>query len=116
MVKLIHTGKPAAFNGRFHIQIPVKGPCVIGAFHRKEGPDMEGLQKEIETFIKKMDALKSFDDDLFIQILDKTEELQEKLDSEKAKELTPSEKERLSRGLSASFEKVRAKLSFCNLH
>ena len=77
---------------------------------------MEGLQKEIETFIKKMDALKSFDDDLFIQILDKTEELREKLDSEKAKELTPSEKERLSRDLSASFEKVRAKLSFCNLH
>ena len=42
---------------------------------------MKGLQKEIEAFIKKMDALKSFDDDLFIQILDKTEELQERLDS-----------------------------------
>ena len=28
-----------------------------------------------ETFIKKMDALKSFDEELFIQILDKTEEL-----------------------------------------
>lgn len=77
---------------------------------------MKGLQKEIETLVKKMDSLKSFDDDLFIQILDKTEELQERLDSEEAKVLVPDEKERLSRELSASFDKFRAKLSFCNLH
>ena len=70
----------------------------------------------MKTLVKKMDSLKSFDDDLFIQILDKTEELQDRLDSEEAKELAPGEKERLSGELSASFEKVRAKLSFCNLH
>ena len=36
-----HTGKPEAFNGRFYLQIPVKGPCVIGAFLRKEEPGYE---------------------------------------------------------------------------
>lgn len=77
---------------------------------------MEALQKEVEAFIKKMDALKTFDDDLFIQVMDKAGELQERLGSEEAKALSPAEKERLSNNLSASFEKVRAKLSFCSLH
>ena len=77
---------------------------------------MKGLKKEIEALVKKMDSLKSFDDDLFIQILDKTGELQERLHSEEAKEFTPEEKERLSKELAASFDKFRSKLSFCNLH
>jgi hypothetical protein len=77
---------------------------------------MKGLQKEIGALVKKMDSLKSFDDDLFIEILDKTGELQERLDSEEAKELAPDEKERLSKELAASFDKFKGKLSFCNLH
>ncbi len=77
---------------------------------------MNVITNEVNSLVAEMEALDEFNDDMFIQYFEKVEDLQERLaELEKAKKLSPGEYKYCAERLVESFEKLRAKLSFCTL-
>ena len=77
---------------------------------------MKTIREEVDALVTRMKGLASFGDDLFIELLDREEALQEKLEAEKVAGRLPEEDFRaLSEKLEEALGELRGKLSFCSL-
>lgn len=78
---------------------------------------MNDLTPEIDALIIEMTEAKKFNDDIFIEFFEKHGAMLERLEEqEKAGKLTSEQKSDLADRLNAAFEKLKSRLSFCNLH
>lgn len=78
---------------------------------------MGEITREVDRLIAEMNALEKFNDDLFIEFYEKEDAMQESLTAlEKDGKLSSAVRKEYSDKLAAAFEKLRGKLSFCNLH
>lgn len=77
---------------------------------------MNEIIHEVDTLIAEMNALDHFNDDLFIQYFEREEEMQERLEVvAKSGKITPNDMKDCSVRLAEAFDRLRSKLSFCNL-
>ncbi len=77
---------------------------------------MNDIVKEVDSLIAEMNNLETFNDDLFIEYFDKEEKIQEQLDAlVKTNELSSEVCNDCSERLAKAFERLKGKLSFCNL-
>lgn len=77
---------------------------------------MHRIKDDVNALIAEMKGLSSFGDDLFIELLDREEALQERLEAEKKAGRLPEEDFRaLSGKLEEALGELRGKLSFCSL-
>lgn len=77
---------------------------------------MKGIIGEVDALVAEMNALDKFNDDLFIEFYEKEEKMQERISALAEKgALTAAESKECSEKLAAAFDKLRGKLTFCNL-
>ena len=77
---------------------------------------MHRIKDDVNALIAEMKGLSSFGDDLFIELLDREEALQERLEAEKkAGRLSEEDFRALSEKLEEAMGELRGKLSFCSL-
>ena len=77
---------------------------------------MDEIFHEVDALIAEMNALDHFNDDLFIQYYEREEGLQERLEvMAKTGKITANDMEDCSVRLAEAFDKLKSKLSFCNL-
>ena len=77
---------------------------------------MSAIRQEVESLIGRMDSLETVEDDLFIQFYEKVGDLQERIgDKYLMPEFAEEERNALTDSLTEAFERMKGKMSFCNL-
>jgi len=77
---------------------------------------MNDITREVDALVKKMDTVKKFNDDIFIEYFEKVGDLQERLEEkQRAGVISDDEYKACYDKLTESFERLKGRLSFCNL-